>query len=280
MRSNEIRIEDIWAAEQSILDEIDRVCKENGLRYSLAYGTLLGAVRHKGFIPWDDDVDIFMPREDYERLKEIWSDTAAEGFILQDCESDGGPANNFVKIRKDNTTFIMFEEERDRAYHKGIYVDIFPVDRLAPGRIGKAVQKLLFAVNLLFSRGYQSGTGGAVGFVEKILLGIVRRKNYKRLSRWAGRRSRRWNNTANNRVCACTLQGCKRILPADMFDEMKTVSFSGREYPAVKDADAMLRIIYGDYMQLPPEEERVWKHHPILVDFEHNYEELVKEGKV
>lgn len=280
MRTDEVRLEDIWAAEKSILDEIDRVCRENGLRYSLAYGTLLGAVRHKGFIPWDDDVDTIMPREDYEKLKEIWQNTASEDFILQDGEADGGPPNNFLKIRKDNTTFIMFESEKDREYHKGIYVDIFPVDRFAPGRIRKAVQKLLFDVNLLFNRGYRSGTGGVVGFVEKTLLGAVKRKNHKKLSRWAGRRSRRWNNTVNSCVIASSMRACKRILPADMFDEMKTVSFNGKEYPAVKDTDALLKIIYGDYMQLPPEEKRVWKHHPILVDFEHNYEELVKEGKV
>ena len=73
----------IWATEQEILDVIHQVCTEYGLRYSLAYGTLIGAVRHKGFIPWDDDIDLMMPREDYEKLLAIWNEAAPKGYILQ-----------------------------------------------------------------------------------------------------------------------------------------------------------------------------------------------------
>lgn len=73
----------IWATEQEILDVIHQVCTEHGLRYSLAYGTLIGAVRHKGFIPWDDDIDLMMPREDYEKLLAIWNEAAPKGYILQ-----------------------------------------------------------------------------------------------------------------------------------------------------------------------------------------------------
>lgn len=277
----DVKLEEIWAQEQSILDAIDKVCKENDLRYSLAYGTLIGAVRHGGFIPWDDDIDVMMPREDYDKLKEIWADVAHEGFILQDEDKIETLENNFTKIRKDHTTFLQFESERAIERHKGFFVDIFPCDRKAPGKIRSILQYVLFAVNLLFNRGYVSGTGGIVGFVEKLLLKIVRKKNYRRISIWAGRRSRRWNRfTQNAYVCPCTIRDCKVFYPADMFEEMQTVSFNGKEYSAVKDIDTVLRVQYGDYMQLPPEEERVWKHHPILVDFEHNYEELVKEGKV
>ena len=73
----------IWATEQEILDVIHQVCTEYGLRYSLAYGTLIGAVRHKGFIPWDDDIDLIMPREDYEKLLAIWNEATPKGYILQ-----------------------------------------------------------------------------------------------------------------------------------------------------------------------------------------------------
>lgn len=281
MKPEEVKLEDIWATEQSILDAIDKVCRENNLKYSLAYGTLLGAVRHKGFIPWDDDIDIMMPREDYDKLKEIWTDVAPEGFVLQDEDKIDDYVNNAAKIRKDHTTFLQFEGERRSSLHKGFFVDIFPCDRKAPGKIRSKLQYILFAVNLLFNRGYVSGTGGMVGFAEKLLLKIVRKKNYRRISKWAGRRSRRWNRfTQNAYILPCTIKSCKKYYPADMFDEIQTVMFSDKEYSAVKDIDKVLKLHYGDYMQLPPEEERVWKHHPILIDFEHNYEELVKEGKV
>lgn len=116
----------IWATEQEILDVIHQVCTEYGLRYSLAYGTLIGAVRHKGFIPWDDDIDLIMPREDYEKLLAIWNEAAPKGYILQNTRTDPDFTQNFTKIRKDHTTFLQDESEREKHYHKGIFVDIFP----------------------------------------------------------------------------------------------------------------------------------------------------------
>lgn len=281
MKPEDVKIEDIWAEEQSILDVIDKVCRENNLKYSIAYGTLIGAIRHGGFIPWDDDIDVMMPREDYDKLKEIWADTAPEGFLLQNEDDYDDYVNNFAKIRKDHTTFLQFENEKARTYHKGFYVDIFPGDRKAPGKIRNIIQQLLFAINLLFNRGYLSGTGGIIGFIERILLKIVRKKNYRKISKWAGRRSRRWNKQKKNMyVFPATIRACRIFYPADMFDETVPIMFNGKKYAAVKSIDTVLRVEYGDYMQLPPEENRVWKHHPILIDFEHNYEELVKEGKV
>lgn len=122
----------IWATEQEILDVIHQVCTEHGLRYSLAYGTLLGAVRHKGFIPWDDDIDLMMPREDYEKLLVIWNQSAPKGYILQNTRTDSDFTQNFTKIRKDHTTFLQDEAERTKHYHKGIFVDIFPVIGFRP----------------------------------------------------------------------------------------------------------------------------------------------------
>ena len=124
----------IWATEQEILDVIHQVCTEYGLRYSLAYGTLIGAVRHKGFIPWDDDIDLMMPREDYEKLLAIWNEAAPKGYILQNTRTDPDFTQNFTKIRKDHTTFLQGESEREKHYHKGIFVDIFPG---RPQQVGK-----------------------------------------------------------------------------------------------------------------------------------------------
>lgn len=262
----------LWAIEQDILDVIHQVCTEYGLRYSLAYGSLIGAVRHKGFIPWDDDIDLMMPREDYEKLLVIWEQAAPKGYILQNIQTDPDFTQNFTKIRKDHTTFLQDESERGKHYHKGIFVDIFPGDRVAPSKFGKVVQYIACAIDLLYSRGHTSGLGGLIGTVETILLRAPKAKYAIRRER-AEKSLRRWNgNAALQYVFPSTIACSRRYYPADLFENMKTIEFNCKQYMCVADPDTTLRIEYGDYMQLPPEEDRVWKHHPVLIDFEHNYE--------
>ena len=259
----------IWATEQEILDVIHQICTEHGLRYSLAYGSLIGAMRHKGFIPWDDDIDIMMPREDYEKLLAVWDQSAPKGYILQNTRTDSDFTQNFTKIRKDHTTFLQGEEERTKQYHKGIFVDIFPGDRVPSGKIGQNIQYIACAVNLLYSR-----SGGMIGKVERFLLKAPKEKYPVRRER-AEKKIRSWNGNESLLYVFPNTIGCSRkFYPANLFEDMKTIEFNGKQYMCVADADTILRIEYGDYMQLPPEEERVWKHHPILIDFKHNYEEL------
>lgn len=256
---------------------IHQVCTEHGLRYSLAYGTLIGAVRHKGFIPWDDDIDLMMPREDYEKLLVIWNQSAPKGYILQNTRTDSDFTQNFTKIRKDHTTFLQDEAERTKHYHKGIFVDIFPGDRVPSGKIGRKIQYIACAVNLLYSRGHTSGSGGTIGKVERALLKAPKEKYAVRRER-AEKKIRSWNgNESLQYVFPSTIGSSRKYYPANLFENMKTIEFNGKLYMCVADADTILRIEYGDYMQLPPEEERVWKHHPFLIDFQHNYEELTQK---
>ena len=266
----------IWFVELEILDEIDRVCTENGLRYSLAYGTLLGAVRHGGFIPWDDDIDIMMPREDYEQLRAIWDKSARKEFILEDDTMFDDYVNNFAKIRKNHTTFLQFENERNCSHHTGIFVDIFPGDRVAPKGFSRTVQFSEFALNLLYNRGYTSGAKGIRGVAERGLLAVVPKRKHSRISNYFGRKSRRWNDNSHAQIVFPNdPTALRRYYSPDLFENMIQVPFQGKKYYAFRDYDAVLRLRYGDYMQLPPAEERVWRHHPIIVDFEKNYDELV-----
>ncbi len=270
-----IKLEDIWKVEVEILDEFDRVCRENSLRYSLAYGTLLGAVRHGGFIPWDDDIDVMMPREDYDRLREIWRAKAKEGFILEDETMYDDYVNNFAKIRKDHTTFLQFDSERTSSHHTGFFIDIFPGDRVAPAGPERKIQYAAFALNILYNRGYTSEAGGFREFAEKALLHAVPKRAHSKVSLAFGRFSRRWNKTGRGQfVFPNAAVNCRRYYPSDIFDSLSELSFQGKKYCAFRDYDTALRIEFDDYMQLPPVEERVWVHHPIIVDFEHNYSEL------
>ena len=118
--------------ELDILDAVDRFCREHDINYSLSYGTLIGAVRHQGFIPWDDDIDLMMKRDDYDRFIKEWTNDPPDGLFLQTEVTDPDYRNNFLKIRKNNTTFIQSEKEKTCGYHTGIFIDIFPVDRVAP----------------------------------------------------------------------------------------------------------------------------------------------------
>ena len=275
-----VKLQDIWKVELEIMDEIDRVCRENNLRYSLAYGTLLGAIRHGGFIPWDDDIDIMMPREDYDRLRAIWREKAKDGFLIEDETMFSDYSNNFAKVRKDHTTFLQFESERTCSYHTGFFVDIFPADRVASGRISRKIQYSEFAVSLLYNRSYTSGAKGARHLAEKFLLGAVPKGLHRKLSNAVGRRSRRWNNNASAQIVfANDPTSLTRYYPPDLFEHLIRVPFQGREYTVFREYDAVLRLRYGDYMQLPPEEERVWRHHPIVVDFEKNYKEITWSEK-
>ena len=269
------QIKQLWSVEQEILDVVHEVCQKHGLRYSLAYGTLIGAVRHKGFIPWDDDIDLVMPREDYERFLEVWKESAPEGYVLQNGRTDADFTQNFTKIRKDHTAFVQSETEKNVKYHKGVFVDIFPGDRVAQGSVARKIQYVLFAVSLLYSRGFASGSGGVIGLTEKILL-LVPRKLHQPIRNWAEKTAQMWNKNENaNFVFPSTIVDAGLHYPADMFSGLKTIDFGGKDYSCVADYDRILRVNYGDYMQLPPEEERTWKHHPLVLDFEHNYEELI-----
>lgn len=268
------QIKDVWKVEQEILDVVHRVCMNHGLKYSLVFGTLLGAVRHGGFIPWDDDIDIIMPRDDYERLISIWDQVAPQGYLLQNKRTDPDFTQNFTKIRKDKTTFIQHEAEKAKKYHTGVFVDIFPADRVAPTKLSRKMQYFASALNLLCSRGYASGKTGLIGMMEKIVLSLPKHVQLN-IYHLTERHIAKWGKCLDTEwYSPCTFNACKRYFSTDLFESISSIEFNGKKYSCVSDYDNMLKTTYGDYMKLPPLEDRVWKHHPIMVDFEHNYEEL------
>ncbi len=272
-----VQMQQVWQVEQEILDVFHSICVQYNLKYSLAYGTLIGAVRHKGFIPWDDDIDVMMPREDYEKLLALWPEVAPAGYLLQNHETNPDYMQSFSKILKDHTTYLQEEWAQSKNYHKGFFIDIFPGDRVAPTPFQKKLQFGATALALLYTRNHISNSRGLRSMGERVLLCLPRR-----LRSWALNRAesyvQKWNGNANTQyIFPCTIRACKQYHSAALFDALIPMVFNEKEYCATQAYDLYLRTQYGDYMQLPPEEDRVWKHHPILIDFEHNYEELIHE---
>ena len=267
------QIDRIRTTEVEILDVIVELCDKFSLKYSLAYGTLIGAVRHRGFIPWDDDIDIIMPREDYERLKKLWKDSKMNDYYIHDYYTDINCTNNFMKIRKKHTTFYS-SKGFDNPKMSGIFIDIFPADRVPKRKISRLIQYCAAAINLLYSRQYTSGTKGLIGAGEKILLKVPRGIQIS-IRNKAERIKRHWNrNGCGYYVNAATIEECKKNFPENMFESFVELEFNGKKYKATAEYDGFLTLMYGNYMKLPPESERVWGHSPEILDFEHNLDEL------
>lgn len=249
----------IQLAEKEILSEFDSVCKKAGLSYYLIAGTLLGAVRHGGFIPWDDDVDVGMPRKDFERLQKACREHLAQGYTLQSPDSEKDYPFFFYKIRKDGTEL---KEGYLKTVHmqQGVYIDIFPLDGCPATDFGG---KLLFKwVQLLTScRMAQVNAEHRCGYKKKLMRGIhcVLQRTPRAVIPFLWK-STVWvlNGLFHKKLCTvCGRHGYPaETYRTEWFDDRVQLPFEGDAFPAPAGWDAMLTNLYGDYMTLPPEAER------------------------
>jgi len=222
-----------------ILKEFDRICKKHNLVYWLDFGTLLGAYRHKGFIPWDDDLDVGMPREDYDKFLEISKKELNSNYFLQTKESDKNYLNFFAKIRDRNSTFIdAWEKDKDIKYHQGVYIDIFPSMRVTKSTLeSRYFRSLVYLSKLTHNRKIR------VDFLTKPLIKII--------NSFADKDGEYLISSAE------TMHYLKPVKVEDIFP-LKMSEFEGEMFPIPKNSDIYLRAIFGDnFMTLPPKEDRV-----------------------
>ncbi len=271
----EDKLRTLQLTQLEMLKTFDCFCREHNLHYSLYAGTMLGAIRHKAFIPWDDDLDVCMSREEYNRFIELWQASPRQGYILQNKENTPNFTQSFTKLRKDHSTFLQSEDEIG-AYHTGIFIDIFPIDRIPSGKISRLIFKWNCMKYQLLTREHVPPKSGAfVRFACSLILFCIPKKRRPTIREKLLRKITQYNKDRSLETIAIEIMSTiNRPLASDMLDNYIYVHFEDGEYMCFSGWDEYLRCEYGDYMQLPPEEERVWKHHPILIDFEHNYEEL------
>ena len=252
----------------SILKEFDRVCRLLNIPYVLFAGTLLGAVRHEGFIPWDDDLDILMFREDYELfLREAEGILDTKTFFLQKEFSAHWPMF-FSKLRLNNTACLEQYHPKDPQTHQGIYMDIFPCDNAVETNFGRKLQFLASKVVIaksLSRRGYDTDS-----LQKKMFIGICKMLPMRPFLKLT-KRGKKDSETVHSFFAGASGYS-KNVFPRSFFAESVYVPFEDGMYPISKKYDELLQIIYGDYMTLPSPEQRVIKRHAILVDTEISYE--------
>ena len=271
----EEKLRQLQLIQLEILKFFDNFCREHNLKYSLYAGSLLGAIRHHAFIPWDDDLDVCMSRFEYDRFIALWNQSPPGGYILQNKENSPGYWQSFSKIRKDHTTFLQEEREAGK-YHTGIFLDIFPLDRIPNGKLKRMMFKWHCMKYQLLTREFAPPKASAVVRIgSSIILACTPKCCRERSRRNALKRITRYNNQHKLEIVAIeTMASLRKTFAPNMLDAYVDLPFEDGEFMCFAGWDDHLHRKFGNYMQLPPVEERTWRHHPIIIDFEHNYEEL------
>ena len=255
MTQKELGLNESKAYLLKMLVSIDNCCRKNGIRYSLDYGTLLGAVRHKGFIPWDDDIDLLMVRDDFEKFKKAFS---VEGYDLLSEENESW-ARYYIRVC-DKSTSLEFLNLCEQIPNHGLWIAIFPIDNV-PDNVNdwkKMRQAITFWGSLLRLK-HSMWTHGDLRNLLKLFGRILLKPIH---AKWIVSHLRKaMMNADYTRTNRRYQLGSKFYEnPFSMFENYIDIEFEGHQVMCISEYDKYLRNYYGDYMQLPPIEQRFPKH--------------------
>ena len=246
---------------------VDKVCREHGLHYYIYDGTMLGAVRHGGFIPWDDDLDIAMPREDYEQFVAHAHEWLPQPFEFIAYELDATYPLPFGKVQDASTTLI---ERPHLPYLGGLYIDVFPIDGVPENSLLRRLHLVRYdvlkkGVYMAYRDPYRHGHGPSSWlplFCRHVL-------GQQRLQRMTRRLLRKYPFAESRYVCVFD-DGFHGVIPKQVLGRPTPVQFEGHEVMGVEHADAYLTHMYGDYMTPPPHDAQR-QHRFYHVNFEQSY---------
>lgn len=265
MELSESELAEIKSIELELLHEFVRICNKHKISYVLAGGTCLGAIRHKGFIPWDDDIDVSMTREDYDRFAEVVeSDLDDTKFVFQSMDTEPNCGFVFGKLRRRGT--ILSE---DYSYHidmsQGVWIDIFPYDRVPNDKRTRTLYLKLVSVlkNLYIVKcgyrmpGGKSRIANLAYYFAKAFCSVM---PLSLLIEALNKKMRQYGNDSNCQL-VYPFGGAYgeevELIPRTMVTTTASVTFEGAQYLTFADYDTYLTKHYGDYMKLPPVEKRV-----------------------
>ena len=255
-----LSIEEAKKIELDILDFIDSFCKEHGINYCINYGTLIGAIRHKGFIPWDDDIDLSMTRENYERFIQLFSEKQSRYQILS-LETDDQYFNNFIKI-VDPTTKII-DTRNTKTYDSGVFIDIFPMDTFNDTKVVDICYKLESFKLLSFSKhkNIVYGDSKLKDLIRTLFWLLLRPVSPRFFANQIEKQIQKYRVKDGKYIAFIQSKAKeKEIFPRDMFDELIETPFEHLVLPAPKHFDAVLKQFYDDYMTVPPKEKQIYSH--------------------
>ena len=272
----------VQKVELGLLSSFVNICDQLNLRYFLAYGTLIGAVRHKGFIPWDDDIDIWMPRRDYDLFISKAPKLLPEYYFLQTPETDKEYVAGFMKIRDSRTTFIESNYKNKNMNH-GVYIDIFPLEYCPNNIVKYSFLRLYRSINLLRTRKEMHIVENATkhNIVSSRLLTLISNlvslftPDIDAFARKRERYLRRLNEIESSYYCNFYSYSNTLKFPTAWFGEGKKCAFENLTVIIPESYDTLLRYIYSNYMELPPKEKQVTKHYTEKIDMKKSYKQYM-----
>lgn len=277
------QLQELWAVELELFEQFKAVCEKHSLKYFASGGTLLGAVRHKGFIPWDDDIDVMMLREDYDKLLSVANNEFSEPYFFQTAYTDKNYYRGHAQLRKSTTTAALGCEALRVPFNQGIFIDIFPVDAIPDDpKLREKQRRALHSINRLLNDGarFPEAQGNSLSDkIKRLAVSIIsvfysHKKQYAKMERLC----KMYNGQQTKMV------GFISFDPNDdrlkyrrcIYDAAIQLPFEHTTISAPSGFDEMLRVQFDDYMVM----KRVESYHgSMLVDTKTPYKDYIKNLK-
>lgn len=258
----------VQTIELKMLVKFDELCKKHNIPYTLAGGTMIGAVRHKGFIPWDDDVDVYVLRDDFNKMRDAFpKELQGTKIFYQDHKTDKNYYYQFDKLRMNDTVFKETFLENHKINH-GVFIDIFPIDYIPNNvilRFSQYVEYRLMRLILMCKYINLDARKGKKRYVAFIVRMLFFRVNLDKLYHRSERIAQRYLKNKSECKFVRNLNslgsdGIKETYPLKYFKKFKKIEFESNLLSISVYYDRMLKMIYGDYMEIPPKSERKTRH--------------------